>query len=241
MLDELSDSDYAHPVSVFPEVGEFLYCLARNLKPKVVVEIGSFIGYSSICLAQAIEDNEIPDGMVYAIDNFLPHINNPNLPMDIENPFELAQGNVKKAGLEHRVKFLKGFSSEIAQKLLSEIDDIDLLMIDGDHTYKGTIEDYNNFHFKVRRGGIIIFHDIFPRKCSWWGPRIVLDTLKRNPFGKNYEILEIETPEGYGLAVCKKLKEGKIKIIDNFVLEKIRKAISFWNEGGTIKESKKYF
>ena len=239
MLDELSASEYAHPISIYPEVGEIIYSLARNIKPKTVIEIGSFIGYSTICLAQAIEDNQEDNGMVYAIDNFLPHINNPNLPIDIENPLELAEANVKKAGLEHRIEFIKGFSSEVAQDLLSSIDTIDLLMIDGDHTYKGALEDYNNYHSNVRKGGIIIFHDIFPRRCGWWGPRIILDTLKRSVFKPNYEIFEFDTPEGYGLAVCKKLKDGKFEISDNFILEKFRKAICFFNEGGTLKEALK--
>jgi len=239
VLDELCASEFAHPISIYPEVGEILYSLARNLKPETVVEIGSFIGYSSICLAQAIEDNAEEKGRVYAIDNFLPHINNPNLPMDIENTFELAQSNAKKAGLENRIEFVKGFSSDVAEELLSRIDTIDILMIDGDHTYKGVLEDYNNYHPKVRKGGIIILHDIFPRKCGWWGPRIILDTLKRSVFRPLYEIFEFETPEGYGLAVCKKLKDGKCEIRDNFILEKFRKAVCFFNEGGTIKEAMK--
>lgn len=161
------------------------------------------------------------------------------MPINIENPFELAQSNVKKAGLEHRIEFVKGFSSDIAQDVLSKIKTIDILMIDGDHTYRGALEDYNNYHAKVRKGGIIIFHDIFPKRCGWWGPRIILDTLKRSVFRRSYEILEIETPEGYGLAVCKKLKDGKCEISDNFMLEKFRKAICFFKEGGTLKEAMK--
>ncbi|MEQ9618057.1 MAG: CmcI family methyltransferase [Deltaproteobacteria bacterium] len=240
MLDELSNSAFAHPISIYPEVGEVLYALARNVKPKVAVEIGSFIGYSAICIAQAIEDNKQTQGNMYAIDNFLPHINNPNLPIDIENPLELAKTNVEKAGLMHRVNFIKGFSTDVAPKLLSQIKNIDLLFIDGDHTYKGTLNDYNIYNGKVRKGGLIIFHDIFPNKCGWWGPRIILDTLKSVLFRSNYEILEIETPEGYGLAVCKKLKEGNIEIKNNFILEKYRKALVYLKEGGSLKSAMKY-
>lgn len=240
MLDELSNSDFAHPVSIYPEVGEILYSLTRNLKPEVAVEIGSFIGYSAICIAQAIEDNKQTQGTVYAIDNFLPHINNPNLPIDIENPLEVAKTNVEKAGLMHRIKFIKGFSTDVAPELLSEIKNIDLLFIDGDHTYKGTLNDYNTYNGKVRKGGLIIFHDIFPNNCGWWGPRIIIGILKGMLFRSHYEILEIETPDGYGLAICKKLKEGKIEIKDNVILEKYRKSLTYLKEGGNLKNAMKY-
>ena len=105
-------------------VGELLYSLTRNIRPKVVVEIGAFIGYSTICFAQAMEDNQQNEGIVYSIDVFLPFISNPNLTRDISDPYSIAVNNVKKAHLEHRVKFLKGKSSEIAPKLLKQINNI---------------------------------------------------------------------------------------------------------------------
>lgn len=213
-----------------------LYCLTRNLKPKIVVELGTFIGYSAICFAQAIEDSKQAEGTVYSIDNFLPHCNNPNLPMDIINPLELATSNVEKAGLQHRITFLKGFSYDLAPELLSKIQHIDLLFIDGDHTYKGALTDYNLFHFKVRKGGLIIFHDIYPKNCGYWGPRVIIDTLRREFFKKHYDILELETADGFGLAICKKLTDGKIEIKDNFILETFRKATAFLKEGESLKK-----
>lgn len=37
---------------------------------------------------------------------------------------------------------------------------LDILFIDGDHTYEGVKEDYTRYSKYVRTGGIIIFHDI---------------------------------------------------------------------------------
>lgn len=241
VLGELSSSNFTHPISVYPEVGEMLYSLARNLRPRIVIEIGSFIGYSAICFAQAIEDNKQAEGKVYSIDNFLPHYNNPNLPMDIINPLELATSNVERAGLQHRITFLKGFSYDLASELIPKIQYIDLLFIDGDHTYKGVLTDYNLFHFKVRKGGLIIFHDIYPKNCGYWGPRIIIDTLKRGFFKKHYDILELETSEGFGLAICKKLTDRKIGIKDNFILETFRKATAFLKEGESLKKGIGYY
>src|SRR3990167_2005662 len=235
-LNELSKTIYTHPISVHPEVGEILYSLARNLRPETVVEIGSFIGYSSICFAQAIEDNNQKDGVVYAIDLFQPHPKNPLfLKQDIDNQLQLAENNAKKAGLEHRIVFMKGYSHELAKDLLPKIGAIDILFIDGDHTYKGALSDYNNYHTKVKKHGLIIFHDIYPKRCGWWGPRILIDTLKRG-IRRRYEILEIDTPDGFGLAICKKLFNGAGEIGSNKLIEFLRKAYSYYKQGGRWEE-----
>ena len=218
VIDELGETKFAHPISIRPEVGEILYALARNARPKVIVEIGAFIGVSAIYFAQAMEDNDEPSGKVYSIDLFEPHPESPLLPFRIENPLEIAADNVKRAGLEHRVSFIKGNSYSVAARLLPTLDGIDILFIDGDHTYKGALRDYNTFHAAVRKGGLIVFHDIHPEECAWWGPRIVLDSLKRTLFFKRYNILEVNTPDGFGLAICEKLRDGRADIRDNFLL-----------------------
>jgi predicted O-methyltransferase YrrM len=39
---------------------------------------------------------------------------------------------------------------------------IDLLFIDGDHTYEGVRRDYEMYAPLVRRGGVVAFHDVLP-------------------------------------------------------------------------------
>jgi predicted O-methyltransferase YrrM len=241
-LNQLSKIDYTHPISIRPEIGEIFYSLARNLKPKIIVEIGAFLGYSAICFAQAIEDNECKDGKVYSIDLFLPHTHNPlYLSDDIHNPLEFARKNIEKARLQHRIDFLQGNSIDIAPKLLSSIQYIDILFIDGDHTYKGAINDYNAYHEKVKQGGLIIFHDIYPQKCDWWGPRILIDILRKRFYKKYYEILELETPDGFGIAICKKLVDGKIHIKNGFILECVRKSSAYFKEEKNLIKGIEYF
>lgn len=236
-LEELSKLKFTHPASVHPEVGQFLYSLTRNLRPQVVVEIGSFIGYSSICFAQAIEDNKQEEGIVYAIDLFEPHKSVPGVrDWEVNNPLEIAETFTEKAGLSHRIEFIKGSSSEVSSDLLGKIKKIDILFIDGNHSYRGVLSDYNLYHGKVRKGGLIIFHDIYPGKCSFWGPRILLNTLKRQYFKTRYQILEMDTVDGYGMAVCKKMIDGRSPVSDNFILENIRKAYTFYREGGKLSE-----
>lgn len=44
--------------------------------------------------------------------------------------------------------------------------EIDILLIDGEHTYKAVKEDYEKYEPFVRPGGLIILHDMLLRDCS---------------------------------------------------------------------------
>src|SRR3954467_10016563 len=43
------------PASISPEAGLLLHSLVRNIRPRMVVEVGSFIGASTIWMASALE------------------------------------------------------------------------------------------------------------------------------------------------------------------------------------------
>jgi hypothetical protein len=42
----------------------------------------------------------------------------------------------------------------------------DILFIDGDHSYQGVLDDFNNFHTFVSKGGFIVFDDYQDAKYS---------------------------------------------------------------------------
>lgn len=48
------------------------------------------------------------------------------------------------------------------EKLAGDL--IDVLFIDGDHSYEGVKADFELWHHLVRPGGLVIFHDILPHK-----------------------------------------------------------------------------
>jgi predicted O-methyltransferase YrrM len=60
--------------------------------------------------------------------------------------------------------FLRGssFSNEIVDMVSNILkgDEIDLLFVDGDHSYEGVKKDFDQYKPFVRDGGIIAFHDI---------------------------------------------------------------------------------
>lgn len=92
--------------------GQFLTMLSRMMQPKCILEIGTYTGYSAICLAKGLP----VDGVLHTID-----VNE-----------ELEEMNIryfKKAGFEHQVVQHIGDAS----KLISSLDlNIDLAFIDAD-------------------------------------------------------------------------------------------------------------
>ena len=77
---------------------------------------------------------------------------------------------------------------------------IDLLFIDGDHTYEGVKKDWEMYSPLVRSGGLIVFHDVAGNygetqvKAFW-------DTVKTSHIHKEY----MSHPEGlYGIGVLQK-------------------------------------
>ena len=57
----------------------------------------------------------------------------------------------------HKYHLLKGFSNDMVDEFKKLNLQIDYLFIDGDHSYKGVMNDFNNYLPFVNKGGIIVF------------------------------------------------------------------------------------
>ncbi len=129
--------------------GQFLTMLSILLKPTRILEIGTFTGYSAICLAKGLTS----DGILYTLD-----INEELAPM-CARYFE-------KAGLSSKIKHLTGDARQIIPTLNETFD---LVFIDAD---KINYTNYYNLVFdKVRTGGYIVADNVL-----WSGK--VLDEKK---------------------------------------------------------------
>lgn len=128
-----------------------LYGLARALKPEVAVEIGSARGKSACYVGRALEENG--KGKVYAIDPHMPTAWNDENSVDT---FAEMSGNVRKLGLAKRVEIVRQTSDSAA---VTWTRPIDMIFIDGDHSYEGVKRDWNLFTPFVRPFGVVVFHD----------------------------------------------------------------------------------
>jgi len=54
---------------------------------------------------------------------------------------------------------LRGYSASLVDELRKRTSDIDLLFIDGDHSYEACLADWRAYGPLVRKGGVVAFHD----------------------------------------------------------------------------------
>lgn len=118
--------------------GRFLSMLSHLVKPQTIVEIGTYTGYSALCLAEGLADG----GMLHTIDI------DPYLP-------EMVNRYIEKAGMQDRITMHHKPALEIIPALPEPFD---LVFIDADK------QNYPNYFDavidKVRPGGLIIADNV---------------------------------------------------------------------------------
>ena len=118
--------------------GRLLSLFSNIIRPKTILEIGTYTGYSTICLAEGLSKN----GKIHTIDN------NEELVI-IQNKY------FKKSGFEKKIFFYLGNAVEIIPKLKGPFE---LVFIDAD---KINYEKYFDFVIpKMSKGGLIISDNV---------------------------------------------------------------------------------
>ena len=146
-------------------------------KCKVYCEIGVLYGGSMImmmnmnypCLHIGIDPFEGYYGKTF----------DPHRQVDLTNHFDIVSENIKKNNKYFQQwNLIKGKSNEVHNEITEKID---FLFIDGDHSYKGVLDDFNNFKDKVNIDGYICFDNY--NDPSWSEVKIACDVaIKDNDF-----------------------------------------------------------
>jgi predicted O-methyltransferase YrrM len=122
-------------MQIAPEQGTFLEWLARLLDARHVVEVGTFTGYSSICLARGLA----PGGVLHCFDIS-------------EEWTDVARAYWERAGLDDRIELHLGPAAETLAAHPAE-PPVDLAFVDADKegypTYLELLAE------RVRPGGVI--------------------------------------------------------------------------------------
>lgn len=127
--------------------------IVQNLKPQAICEIGTCEGGTLWLFCKVASDN----ATIISVD--------------------LPEGKFGGGYAEHKIPFYQSFAKNGQQlhliredshkaETLEKVKDalgrkkLDLLFIDGDHTYEGVKKDFEMYSPLVREGGLIAFHDV---------------------------------------------------------------------------------
>lgn len=133
----------------------FAYDLVRNIKPKVIVELGTHKGNSLFSMAQAIKDGNLKTKL-HAVDTWEGDSQAGFYGEDIYKDFlKISKKYYQNVEIvPHKMLFddaLKSFKDN----------SIEILHIDGLHTYEAVKHDFETWLPKVKKDtGVIMFHDV---------------------------------------------------------------------------------
>ncbi|TCD03108.1 O-methyltransferase [Pedobacter psychroterrae] len=118
--------------------GRVLSMLSKMLSPARILEVGTFTGYATLCLAEGLQ----PEGLIYTLD-----IN--------EELEDMVRANFAQSADNHKIRYIIGD----ANQTLAALEEIfDLVFIDADKKNNGTY--YDLVFDRVRPGGLIIVDNV---------------------------------------------------------------------------------
>ncbi len=193
----------------------FAYDLMRELAPKVFVELGVKQGESYFCFCQSAAENKI-NVRCFGVDSWRGDIQTGDLDPQIQQ--EVAEYNWQYSSFSE-------FKAMLFEEALEDFPDasIDLLHIDGTHTYDDVKADFESWLPKLSPNGIILLHDVILRDRGF-GVWKLWEEIAREDNSFLFEF-------GYGLGVWKKQPVGSS---DSFFVRRLLGANEI--EGRTISE-----
>ena len=127
--------------------GRLLSMISHMVQPERILEIGTYTGYSAICLAEGLTEN----GKLTTVD-----IN--------EELEDITREYIQKANLENKIEYIIGDAMQIVPQLDEQFD---LVFIDADK--KNYCNYYHLVFDKVKPGGYILADNVL------WSGKVVED------------------------------------------------------------------
>jgi caffeoyl-CoA O-methyltransferase len=118
--------------------GRVLSMLSKLISPKRILEIGTFTGYATLCLAEGLAT----DGILFTLD----------INVELE---DRVRGYFADSAYNDQIKYILGDATQTVNTLDEQFD---LVFIDADKKNNGTY--YDLIFDKVRAGGLIIIDNV---------------------------------------------------------------------------------
>jgi O-antigen biosynthesis protein len=193
----------------------FAAWLMKTLQPDTFVELGTHTGNSYFAFCQAAKEAEL-NTKCFAVDTWAGD-EHAGFYDDFIFPdvFNHNQSNYAEFSSLLRMTF---------DEALAKFDDgsIDLLHIDGLHTYEAVKHDFESWLPKLRRGAVVLFHDTQVRDRGFGVWRLWEELKQEYP---NH----IEFEHSHGLGVLSVEKTNPLDLFDDFAGESAEKYKSFFS------------
>ncbi len=134
--------------------GQILESFSRMISPNCILELGTYTGYSAICLSRGLTEN----GKLITVEKD-------------DETLTIAKKYFKKANLNQKIEIKIGDASEIIESLEETFD---LVFMDADKSQY--IDNYEKVLPKVKQGGYIIADNVL------WDGKVILKKLKNNDY-----------------------------------------------------------
>ena len=132
----------------------FAYDLMVFLQPRLFVELGTYWGTSFYSFCQAVKDKGLATRCV-AIDTWEGDDHTGKYENSV---FETVQSIAEKLFSETDITLLRTYFADAVNNFGDET--VDLLHIDGFHTYEAVKNDFTLWLPKLAENGVVLFHDI---------------------------------------------------------------------------------
>lgn len=180
-------------------LGWLYYSLARIVRPRIVVVIGSFRGFAPLMFGKALADN-LEGGKVVFIDPSLVDDFWKDAPTVARYFADLGAPNV-----EHHLCTTQEF---MHSKAYQTLEPVGLLFVDGYHSLEQVRFDHEAFQPRMASDGLVLFHDSKRvRTAKIYGPdrwyehqvKLYMDALKLDSAWQVFDL-----PFGEGVTLVRK-------------------------------------
>lgn len=138
----------------------FAYDLVNYLEPKMIVELGTYYGTSFFSFCQAVRDKQLPT-KCYAVDSWK---GDPHAGFYGGDIYQSVNAVNNREFPDIGTLLCMDFDHALTQ---FEKSSIDLLHIDGYHTYEAVHHDYTSWYPKLSENSIVLFHDTMVRQADF--------------------------------------------------------------------------
>jgi caffeoyl-CoA O-methyltransferase len=142
-------------MQIAPEQGAFMTLLTKLVGARFAIEVGTFTGYSSICIARGLE----PGGRLLCLDVS-------------EEWTSIARQHWAQAGVEDRIELRLGPAADALRALPAD-PPVDLAFIDADKPGYRTY--YDELVERLRPGGVVLLDNVL-----WGGSVVDADDTSEN-------------------------------------------------------------